>query len=124
MEWSLATLPPIAVLGVLAVLCPLALFRLVRRTYAGLAIAALLSLTLLLVAGGIAFAWAYAIGGADLAAAFGTAPLATGLMFLGRGLSAALVWGPILALTLFGLTRRVEEARGEALKHRELHGNG
>lgn len=124
MSWSLETLPAVVLLALLAVLLPLGLFRLRPPSYRWLAVVALLSALLLTLAGAALMALAYGLGGARLGAALANDPAGVLGLFLARGAAAVIVWGPLLALALLALSRRVEAARGEALKARQLRDRG
>lgn len=122
MTWSAAVLPPLAALALLSVLLPMGLFRLGQPAYGRLLRVALISVVGMIMASAAVYGWAYWGTGGDVAAALAARPGAALALLLRRSLPAALVWAPLLALTLLSLARRVEAARAEALKARQAEG--
>lgn len=119
MTWTAAVLPPLAALGLLSVLLPAGLFRLGRPSYPHLLRVAVISVVALILGSAAIYGWAYRTAGGEVAAALSARPGAAAGLLLRRSLPAALVWAPLLALTLLALARRVEAARTEALKARQ-----
>ena len=98
---------PVAVLMALGWLVPWALGRVTRRSLAGLALNAAVSAVLLLGLGMALFAWLY---GPAAGLVWREAPGA----FLSLSARAALVWGPVAALSVANLPRRWPASDWEA----------
>ena len=118
MEFAVATILPIVALGVAGALVPIAAMRLMPDTLIGLSLAAVLSVILLTVGGAILFAFIYGGSGVAVANRLGGA-FSVPLHFVGLGLRAALVWAPVLLLTLIALGQGIERRRGERLAARD-----
>jgi len=104
---------PLICLVALAVGLPLLLAPSGTRSQAGLALAMLVAVAVLQLAGAALFAAVYGWRGADLAASFAAAPTATAGFFLPLAGYAALIWGPVLARVWLGLAQRVERRKGD-----------
>lgn len=118
MEFTLATLPPIVGLGILGALVPWAIMRFSEDSLAALARAGALSAVLMIAAGAGLFLWLYGAAGMP-AARLASDPGAAARHFIGLGLRSALVWAPVLVLTLIGLGQGIERRRGKAMARRD-----
>ncbi len=103
-DWIIATGIPVAAMGAMAVLLPVALVRLHRPSLALLALDLLIAAIVLILAGSALFAALYAAEGVDLSRRGAEAAL----HFLRLGLSASIVWLPLLLLTGIALGQRTE----------------
>ena len=99
-------------MGVLAIIVPIVMLPRGSRRQWEVAVAIWASAGMVLLAGAVVFAVIYAIGGVAVGAAFGDAPLATGLFFLRLSGTAAVAWVPVLLLTWLGLAQLVEKRKG------------
>ena len=106
---------PVVCLMALGWLVPWALGRVTPRSLAGLAINAAVSAAILLVAGMVLFGWLYGLAAGLV---WREAPGA----FLLLSARAALVWGPVLALSVANLPRSWPASAWEAPGARD--GNG
>ncbi len=103
-------------LGALGWAVPRALMRALPDSLRGLAVALALSVPILALAGaGLVFAqYAWQTGPGVAASAPGAAA-----HFWHLGLRAALIWGPVLALTALALGTGIERRRGERMAARD-----
>ena len=118
MDWTLATLLPLITLGALGAVVPMWMARRFEDSLPGLARALAASVGVLVILGSLLFVLLYRDAGADLAA-FAARPVETARHFLGLGLKAALVWGPVTALTAIALGQAVEARRGRRMAARD-----
>ncbi|MEM9974385.1 MAG: hypothetical protein AAF771_09410 [Pseudomonadota bacterium] len=118
MDWAQQTLPPLILMGTLAVILPRFFMRYVGLSLAALAQWLVITAGLLVVVGAALFALVYLRAGLDLAALAGR-PLAAAWHFVGLGFSTALIWLPLLLLTGLQLAMRVERLKGEAIAARD-----
>ncbi|WP_238365616.1 hypothetical protein [Mesobacterium pallidum] len=101
-------LPTLALMA-LAFALPHGLLRWMPETGRGLVLNGLLSgLVLVAVAAGY-FLWAYAHAAPAMLRVFGARPGASAGYFLRLGLQSAVIWGPVLVLTVSYLPRRWKE---------------
>lgn len=112
---SAGTLIAILVLGLLGWAVPVLLMRVLPDTLRGLAVAILVSVPVLTLAGAGLFVWHYArrVGLGALA------DPGAALHFWNLGVRAALIWGPVLALTALGLAHGIERRNGERMAARD-----
>jgi hypothetical protein len=104
LDWTLGTILPLVLLGAGGAAVPLGFYGLHGPGLRALALNLLLSAMVLVLAGGGVFAALYAAEGVDLA----RRPLAALRHFLQLGVSAAIVWLPVLLLTGIALGQRSE----------------
>jgi len=100
---------PVLGLIVAAVLIPRLIARLVPEGVPWLIGNAVISALILLAISAGYFAVAYLGQGARFVAAFGAVPAASALHFVKLGAMAALIWAPVLVLSLSGLPRHWKE---------------
>ena len=81
------------------------------RSFRRLGIAALVSVLLLLVAGGVVFALLYARETPLTGKALVATPLWALGYFLNRSALAVLIWGPFLLMACYSLARRIDGTR-------------
>ena len=108
LSFTLATIVPICLLGIVAVLIPRALFARMPRTLTAVGLNMLISSVALIVVGAFLFSILYALQGQGIAMAIAAQPMAFLIEFLTLGLSAAIIWGPILLIDVFGLAQKTE----------------
>ncbi len=118
MEFATATIVPILILGAAGALVPIGAMRLMPDTLTGLSLAALLSVILLTIGGAILFIILYGNPGVAVTRQTGVQS-SVHVHFSGLGLRAALVWGPVLLLTLIGLGQGIERRRGASMAARD-----
>ncbi len=116
-DWTVQTLIPLFLLAAGAVLLPVLFYRLHGPRLAPLAINLLVSALCLVALGTAIFTGFYLWGGADLT----RRPAGAAAHLIGLGLSAAVVWLPILVLTGISLGIR-SEARMAKLREMEEAG--
>jgi len=109
------TIIAIGVLACLGWAVPTVLMRLLPDSLRGLAIALLIAVPVLSLAGGGFFFWTYA----DKVGLAGVANRGAAMHFWHLGVRAALIWGPVLALTALGLGTGIERRRGERMAARD-----
>lgn len=114
-DWTIGTVLPVLALAAAGALVPIGLYRLHRPSLGALALNLLASALILVVAGAALFAALYAGRGADIA----RAPVAALVHFLRLGLSAAIVWLPVLLLTGIALGQRTEARLSKLREARE-----
>ncbi|MGZ9811005.1 hypothetical protein ACXN5S_11125 [Pseudoroseicyclus sp. H15] len=100
---------PAAVIVVLAILLPRALGRWLPETFAGLVLNGVISAALLTGLAALVFAVTYAWSGTQVGAMLGFAPGVTLGHFLRLGLSAGLLWAPVLVLSVASVPGRWKE---------------
>ncbi len=118
MEWTIATTLPILTLGLAGAVLPIALARRFPDTLHGLAQALALSIVLLVLLGSVLFVALYSDAGLSLSR-LAERPGQSIRHFVTLGLQAALIWGPILALTAIALGQGTERRRGERMAARD-----
>lgn len=101
---------PVLVLMIAAVLVTRAVERVVPEHLGGLVAAAVLSSVVLWGLSAAGFALLYQLQGAPLAALIGTSAEAGARHFALLGAKAALIWGPLVALTVATAPRRWKTA--------------
>lgn len=116
MDFVITIVLPIVALGTAGALVPVLSMRLMPNSLAGLGLAAVISIILLTIGGAILFVILYGSAGSGSAR---TPDQLQALHFLGLGARAALVWGPVLLLTLIALGQGVERRRGERMAARD-----
>ena len=114
---TIDTVISVVVLGALGAVVPWLLMRLLPDSQRGLIVAVGVSIVLLTLLGSALFLWLYAdeIGLDGLSALIRLDAL---IHFYQLGIRAAVIWGPILALTALGLAQGIERRRGERLAAR------
>lgn len=122
MDWTISTLVPIVTLALAGGVLPIFLSGRFPDTLNGLAKALALAAAALIVLGAILFAALYSDAGISFAT-LAERPVDSVRHFLGLGLKAALIWGPILLLVGFGLAQGVERRKGERMAARDPDGN-
>ena len=118
LDWTIQTLIPLLVLSAGAVLLPMLFYRLHGPQLAPLALNLLVSALCLVLLGTAIFTVLYLWGGADLARRPGSAAA----HLLGLGLSAGIVWLPVLLLTGISLGIRSEARLAKIREAREAGG--
>lgn len=118
MDWTLATVLPLATLGALGWFVPAVLARRFEDSLPGLARALALSVVVLVLAGAALFLSLYSERGLAIGS-LADAPTDALRHFLGLGLKASLVWGPVTVLTAIALGQGVERRRGARLAARD-----
>ncbi|WP_373354584.1 hypothetical protein [Pseudoroseicyclus sp. CXY001] len=101
-----SVLLPGLIIVIAAILLPRPLGRWLPETFAGLILNGVISVALMTALSAAVFAAAYALSGTDLAGLMGFAPGTTVGHFLRLGLSAGLLWGPVLVLAVASVPRR------------------
>ena len=118
MDWTIATVVPMLTLALAGGFLPGMLAGRFPDTLHGLAQALALSAAILILFGAVLFLALYSDAGLSIDT-LAERPLDSLRHFLGLGLKAALVWGPILVLVGFGLAQGVERRKGERLAARD-----
>ena len=109
------TIFAVVVIGALGWAVPFVLMRFLPDSLRGLLVAVIASVALLALAGTGLFFWLYA---GDVGIRAATTPQAA-LHFWSLGVRAALIWGPILALTAIAFGTGIERRRGERMAARD-----
>ncbi|WP_226779646.1 hypothetical protein [Oceaniglobus trochenteri] len=97
---------PVAAIVLAAMAVPLALGRLLPEGGLWLIVNGALSALVLILAVAGYFLWSYGRQDTRIIDALGVAPGGSAAYFLGLGLSAGLIWAPVLVLTISTLPRR------------------
>ncbi len=118
MGWAQETLPPLILMGALAVILPRIFMRFVGLSLTALAQWLVITAGMLVVIGAGVFAVIYLREGLDADALAGR-PLAAAWHFVRLGFSTALIWLPLLLLTGLQLAMRIERLKGEAMAARD-----
>lgn len=114
-DWTLQTVVPAVALALAGAALPLLLVRRHGPSLKALAADLVISAILLVLLGGGLFAALYADQGVDLA----RRPVGAAIHLLGLGVSASLVWLPVLLLTGLALGQRTEAQLSKLREARE-----
>lgn len=100
---------PVLALAALAIAVPRLLEHLVPETMGGLILNGAVSAAILTALATAYFVWSYARQDTRILDLIGIAPGESLLYFLRLGLGSALIWGPVLVLTISTAPRRWKE---------------
>ena len=113
---------PLALLGALAFVLPRLMLPRESRSHRLLTVVLLIACVLTLLAAIVVFGYIQSWGGTDLAGSVAADPMGTLAILIRPALMSGIVWLPMLLLSGFGLSHRIEDLRGRDLMRTQPQG--